>query len=104
MGQGVFVYRKAADGDLTRCQTVKVVGKDTLINGVAQVRGQHDFARSGEVTKLPGKASFTGPLGPFAYLSAIQDSEIEVWTKETVKDDDGANVTVYYAQRKKAPT
>lgn len=100
-GQGVFVYRKAADGNLARCQTVKVVDKDTFINGIAQMRGKHDFAPVGEVVQLPGKASSTGPLGPFAYLAAIQESDIEVWSKETVKDDDGASVTVYYAQRKK---
>ena len=100
-GQEVYVYRKASDGSLARCQTAKVVDKVTLINGVPQEQGKHDFAPVGEIVTLPGNAALTGPLGPLTYLSAIQQSEIEVWAKETVKDDDGASVTVYYAQRKK---
>jgi len=51
-----------------------------------------------EITSLPNDATTTGPLGPFEYLRTIQESKIIVWSKEVVKDDDGANVTVYYAQ------
>ncbi len=68
------------------------------MNGLLQERGKNDLAKVGEILKLPDGKSDTGPLGPFAYLSTIQGSEIVVWGKETIKDDDGINVTVYYPQ------
>ncbi|MFO1006803.1 MAG: cation acetate symporter [Planctomycetaceae bacterium] len=98
-GQGVFVLRKNDNGNrFSRCQTVKVVNGETLINGIPQARGKTDLIPVGEITALPKDATTTGPLGPFEYLRTIQESKIVVWTKEVVKDDDGANVTVYYAQ------
>ena len=98
-GQGVFVLRKNDSGNrYSRCQTVKVVNDETLINGIPQARGKTDLIPVGEITSLPQEAATTGPLGPFDYLRTIQESKIVVWSKEVVKDDDGANVTLYYAQ------
>ena len=98
-GQGVFVLRKNDNGNrYARCQTVKVVNGETQINGIPQAQGKTDLSPVGEITSLPNDATTTGPLGPFEYLRTIQESKIIVWSKEVVKDDDGANVTVYYAQ------
>lgn len=99
-GKEVYTYRKSDTGKNERCQTFKLVGDRVFINGVLQERGKHDFAPVGEISELPGKARMTGPIGPLAYLNTIQNSQIDVWTKETVKDDDGVSVTVYYAQSK----
>lgn len=100
-GKGVFVLRKNDNGNrYSRCQTVKMVNGETLINGIPQARGKTDLIPVGEITSLPQEATTTGPLGPFDYLRTIQESKIVVWSKEVVKDDDGANVTVYYAQSK----
>lgn len=98
-GQGLFVIRKNdRGGRFSRCQTVKVVNGETLINGIPQARGKIDLIPVGEITTLPKDVSTTGPLGPFEYLRTIQESKIVVWSKEVVKDDDGSNVTVYFAQ------
>jgi len=103
-GQGFGVMRSDGSGEWARCQFVKVIKDDvakkefTYVNGLLQERGKNDLAKVGEILKLPDGKSDTGPLGPFAYLSTIQGSEIVVWGKETIKDDDGINVTVYYPQ------
>lgn len=103
-GQGFGVMRSDGSGEWARCQFVKVIKDDvarkefTYVNGLLQERGKNDLAKVGEILKLPDGKSDTGPLGPFAYLSTIQGSEIVVWGKETIKDDDGVNVTVYYPQ------
>lgn len=103
-GLGYGVMRSDGTGEWARCQFVKVI-KDqvaktevTYVNGLLQERGKNDLAKVGEISKLPGGKSDTGPLGPFAYLSSIQDSEVIVWGKETIKDDDGISVTIYYPQ------
>jgi cation/acetate symporter len=100
-GSGVYIFRTGPDGESQPCQTIKIVGKQTLVNGIPQERSKNDFVAVGEILALPGEKSSTGPLGPFAYLRTIQGSDVEVWSKEIVKDDDGVNVTVYYPQRKK---
>lgn len=41
----------------------------------------------GHVSKLPGGITETGPLTPWAYLQAIQGSEIVLWSKETPPSD-----------------
>ncbi|RLS42142.1 MAG: cation acetate symporter [Planctomycetota bacterium] len=98
-GQGIYVIRKGESSSrFARCQTVKVVDGKTLINGIPQARGKNDLIPVGEITSLPKDATTTGPLGPFDYLRTIQESRIVVWSKEVVKDDDGSNVTVYFAQ------
>ena len=98
-GQGIYVIRKGESSSrFARCQTVKVVDGKTLINGIPQARGKNDLIPVGEITSLPKDATTTGPLGPFDYLRTIQESKIVVWSKEVVKDDDGSNVTVYFAQ------
>ncbi len=101
-GHGIYVIRKNDSGNTySRCQTVKVVNGETLVNGIPQARGKHDLIPVGEVVALPNDAASTGPLGPFEYLRTIQESKIIVWSKEVVKDDDGINVAVYFAQSRK---
>ncbi len=101
-GYGLIVNRlDDGFGHACRCQTVKVIDGVTFVNGAEQERGRNDLAPVGEIISLPGNQSETGPLGPFAYLRTIQESEVVVWAKDTVKDDDGISVAVYYPQLRK---
>ncbi len=99
--EGYSLIRKGESGVWGRCHFVKVVNNITYVNGIKQEKGRNDLAPVGEIISLPNQQSDTGPLGPFAYLRTIQESEVVVWGKEIVKDDDGINVTVYYPQLKK---
>lgn len=90
-------------------QTVTVTpdGKK-LVNGKPQTAGQTvgsnapastkwDLEPVGHVQSLPEGRSQTGPLGPFEYLSTLQQSEIILWEKDkkTITEEDGSVTTVY---------
>lgn len=49
----------------------------------------------GHVKSLPEGRTETGPLGPLAFLRAIQESEIVLWSSEPRKQEDGTVVTTY---------
>jgi cation/acetate symporter len=57
----------------------------TLIHGKPQSR-DNDLHPVGHVLLLPGGKAETGPLGPIAYLSTIQNSMIETVSKSVSKD------------------
>jgi cation/acetate symporter len=57
----------------------------TLIHGKPQSR-DNDLHPVGHVLLLPGGKAETGPLGPIAYLSTVQNSMIETVTKSVSKD------------------
>jgi cation/acetate symporter len=94
----VTTWRK--DGELlSEAQTI-TVQKDgkKLVNGLPRGKkaGEADLAPVGYVSKLPGGVEKTGPLGPFAFLQTMQDSEVIQWNNEKIVDADGATTTVYY--------
>ena len=76
--------------------TVTADGK-RLVNGKPQGHGegQADLRQSGHASKLPGGAAETGPLGPIEYLKAVRESEIVLWSSETVTDAAGNKTTTY---------
>ncbi len=79
-------------------QTVTVTADGhKLVNGKphGHGEGQADLRPVGHVTKLPGGASSTGPLGPVEYLATIRESEIVLWTSKTATDDAGNKTTTY---------
>ena len=81
--------------DLTpQVRTVRPDGT-VLVDGRPQ-SADHDLRPIGTITRLPerfaGKTT-TGPLGPLAYLAALEDSTIVTWSKETTVDQDGTHVT-----------
>jgi cation/acetate symporter len=57
-----------------------------------------DLRPVGSVVELPGGIEETGPLGPFAYLRTLHQSKIATWSSETVTEEDGTVITVYYPQ------
>jgi cation/acetate symporter len=69
---------------------VKQDGK-TLINGKPQTL-ENNLRPVGHVLFLPGGKTETGPLGPIAYLSTLQESMIETYTKKVSPD---GNTTTY---------
>ena len=68
--------------------------------------GQGDFVPVGHVSRLPNEYSHydkpgsrsTGSLSPFAYLAVLDMSQVVVWRKDTLKDDQGLETIVYYPE------
>ncbi len=84
------------------CQTVEVsAAGEKLINGAplgaTQAGGaRNELHRTGFISKLPGGATETGPLGPLSYFKTLNDSEVMLWGNEKIAGADGAVTTVYY--------
>ncbi len=95
----VSVWRKEADGLLSEAQTL-TVQKDgqRLANGRPRGKkeGEGDLWPVGYASKLPGGVEKTGPLGPFGFLRAMQDSEVILWSSEKITEADGGVTMVYY--------
>ncbi len=85
-------------GDLPPAQivTVKFTG-ERFVNGKPQGRGpgQSDLEHVGHLSRLPGGATHTGPLGPLAFLSTLGQSEVVLWSSKTEKLSDGSTTTTY---------
>ena len=97
----VVVWRKAgADGQtLAKSQTLTALKEGgKLANGKPQGKGegQDDLRPVGQISKLPGGQTKTGPLTPWSFLSTLQASEIVLWGSDKIKEDDGSETTVYY--------
>lgn len=80
-------------------ETLTVTARPTgekLYNGAPASAGAfHQVGRAQEIIQDGRSVERTGPLGPFKFLSILQDSTIIRWGKETVKD--GADlITIYY--------
>ncbi|WP_278470358.1 cation acetate symporter [Gimesia maris] len=69
-----------------------------IINGLPQGtgEGETDFYPVGRISKLPGDKTETGPLGLTGFLSTIRESEIILWGSESIKEEDGSAVTIYF--------
>ncbi|WP_406693800.1 cation acetate symporter [Singulisphaera sp. Ch08] len=97
----VTVWHKddSARMGLAATQTLTVLpdGKK-LANGLPQGKGkgETDLAPVGRVLQLPDGRTQTGPLGPLSFLTTLQNSEIELWGSDKIREDDGAETTVYY--------
>jgi cation/acetate symporter len=88
----ISTWRKVGD-QLYEAQTRTVENGVTLVNGRPQGTrpGEPDFFPVGTLSKLPGGADQTGPLGPLSFFSTLRDSEAVLWASEKI----GAT-TVYY--------
>jgi cation/acetate symporter len=67
-----------------------------LVDGQPQSRG-HDLRPVGTLLRLPERyagRTATGPLGPFEYLAALEDSTVVTW-KATKTSDANGNHTTY---------
>ena len=102
--QAVSVWRMDvnADGEaiLREAQTVsKSADGTTLVNGQPKgsKKGEPELKPIGFISKLPGAKTETGPLGPLSFFSTLQQSEVILWSKETVGS--GADATTVYYQK-----
>ena len=68
-----------------------------LVNGKPHGtgEGEADLRPVGHISKLPGGAAETGPLGPIEFLSTFRDREIVLWTAKPGKDEAGNPNTPY---------
>jgi cation/acetate symporter len=66
-----------------------------LVDGQPQTRG-HDLRPVGTLLRLPERyagRTATGPLGPFEYLAALEDSTVVTWKATKTSDADGTHTT-----------
>ena len=88
--------------DLTPQQrTVRPDGV-VLVDGRPQSPG-HDLRPVGTIARLPERfagRSSTGPLGPLAYLAALEDSTVVTWAATRRVDEQGIHVTYAPVERK----
>ena len=80
----------------TQTVTITADGRK-LVNGLPQGRGEGegDLRAVGHVSKLPDGQTETGPLGPLAFLSTLQRSEVVLWDSKTVQGKDGSTTTTF---------
>lgn len=73
-------------------------GGKPLVNGLPKGKGSQegDLWAVGSITKLPGNAKETGPLGPLDFIRTIQESEIILWSNDKIKLDDDSTLTIYF--------
>jgi len=87
--------------DLTpQVRTVRPDGT-VLVDGRRQA-ADHDLRPVGTILRLPerfGGETSTGPLGPVAYLAALQESTIVTWSSRTRVDGEGTHVTFTPTER-----
>tara|TARA_R110002111_G_scaffold258083_1_gene326867 strand:- start:114462 stop:116417 length:1956 start_codon:yes stop_codon:yes gene_type:complete len=78
----------------------KLKNKDgsLIVNGLpyGAGEGETDFYPVGRISKLPGDETETGALGPAEFLSTIRESEIILWGSETITEENGSVVTIYF--------
>jgi cation/acetate symporter len=72
----------------------------TLINGLPKGTGEGEAQLHpvGHVSELPGGQTATGPLGPLAFIAALQGSEVVLWekSKQPLVGANGDKTTVYF--------
>ncbi|MFN0056536.1 MAG: cation acetate symporter [Planctomycetales bacterium] len=82
--------------DCTQAVTLTADGQVRISNSLHRDTTPTELTPVGHVLKLPDGQSRTGPLGPIQYLATLQNSEVELWGSELIKEADGAKTTVYY--------
>jgi cation/acetate symporter len=96
LGRGLAVNagRSGEENLAPQMKTVQADGT-VLVDRLPQSK-DHDLRPVGTILRLPerfGDARSTGPLGPLAYLSALEDSTIVTWSGKKHVDADGSHTT-----------
>ena len=84
---------------LRECQWVMTTDDGLFVNGKPKGGGvgQAFLSPVGRVSKLPNGEEETGPLGFAQFFSTLQESEVILWRKTSLKkEDDGSVTDVYY--------
>ncbi len=68
---------------------------EVLVNGqpLGTKPGEGQLRPVGHITKLPGGAAATGPVGPLEFFSVLRESEIVLWRSETRPGTSGTTTT-----------
>lgn len=94
----IQVWKKDSDNLYSETQVLTHTkdGKK-LVDGKPQGKneGQEDLKPVGYAYKLPGGVKETGPLGPFAFISTMQNTDIIQWPSEKIVDLSGNTNTIY---------
>ncbi|MDA0834478.1 MAG: cation acetate symporter [Planctomycetota bacterium] len=91
----------AADGNVelfeSQTKTTSTNGP-TLVNGIVQgtKEGEADLYPIGHLKSLPDDVEPNKPVGPVSFFSTLQNSEVILWGKESLKDDQEGDTTVYF--------
>ena len=92
--------KQGADGMVTLRQAQSMTeldGGERLVDGAPFGRGEGErqLRSVGQITRLPGDRDSTGSLGPIAYLTTLQESEVALWGSEKIELA-GGTATVYF--------
>ncbi len=101
--------RPAVDRHLVRyyeTQTLTVLPDgQRLVNGLPHGTGQGetDFFPVGNIERLPGGATQTGPLGPISFFRTLEGSQILLWKQDPRKiaaglEGGAGTTTIYYPE------
>jgi cation/acetate symporter len=76
---------------------VKQPDGTVLVNGKPKgtTEGEAQVQPVGRITRLPGGAERTGPLGPLQFFSTLQQSEVVLTASQTVRQSDGSVKTTF---------
>jgi cation/acetate symporter len=71
-----------------------------IVNGKPRGNGpgEGQLAPVGFISRLPGGAEKTGPVGPLEFFSILEQSEVLLPTSQTTMDSDGSTVITYSAK------
>lgn len=100
---GVTTFRITPVSDteakLIECQTYSKSADGTvLVNGapLGTKKGEAELHPVGYISKLPEDVEKTGPVGPLEFFQKFQKSEVILWGKATLANEDGTSINVYY--------
>ncbi len=70
----------------------------TLVNGLVQgtKEGEADLYPVGHLKSLPSGMQAGSPVGPLEFFRTLQQSEVILWGKETLKDEQMGETTVFF--------
>jgi cation/acetate symporter len=76
--------------------TTTAEGK-VLVNGLPRGtrEGETQLHPVGWVSELPKDSQGTGPVGPLEFFSTLQESEVVLWSSQTIRESDGSTSKVY---------
>jgi len=88
---------EAKSDELAPQTIVKQTDGTKIINGLpaGSGDGRGEIRPVGSVSRLPGDATRTGPLGPLEFFSTLQQSEVVLWSKSESKSSDGSSTTTF---------
>lgn len=95
----ISVWRiEEADNRLTETQTTSTRDDVEYVNGLPQGtgEGQGDIHPVGRVLRLPDNKKETGKVGLLEFFRVLQESEVNLWRNESIKDDAGLELKVFY--------